>query len=404
MYSPKVIERNVEKLEAAAPGLELVRYDDGERLDRMASLAKVRKDDGSLARQLKPEEKEYLRNERLLSAIDFRYWGLYCSLINDKGGLTTLSEDNIWESQAIMLRFISKAEEEMYDAFVRGEPVDGILLVIHKARQLGATAFWRALLMHRLTTTKNIRAMTASIDDEKIEALQLRDKRIFDNLPWWLQPSVGYDTKGGHMHFDKLDSTLQYQDFRQMSGLGQGEQFELGHLTEVASAPYPHVIEHDFFPTIPQSLRALHGLESTAQGRGNWWHQFCERVRKGKSRRWRFVFIPWYAEASKYRAKPPVDWKPTEVSLLHAQRVYETSQEFVGHQVMLTREQLYWWESTREEYMSGGKLPLFLTNYCATPEESFQHTTTSAFSPEVLEALRNKTGLGNAYEVRTGQR
>jgi hypothetical protein len=140
-------------------------------------------------------------------------------------------------------------------------------------------------------------------------------------------------------------------------------------------------------------------LESTAYGRGNFWHDFTERVRKGYSPRWRYVFIPWYAEPEKYRRQPPDDWKPSEVSLLHAQKVHDTSPEFVGHTVMLAKPQLYWWESTRAELQKGNNLAFFLTNYCASPEESFQHSGQSAFGPELLEDLRLHARPGAAHEL-----
>ena len=75
---------------------------------------------------------------------------------------------------------------------------------------------------------------------------------------------------------------------------------------------------------------------------------------------------------------------------MHAKKVWETSQEFVGKQVMLPKEQLCWWEAMREEYRKSGSLNFFLSNYCATPEESFQHNERSAFDPELLDELRNR--------------
>lgn len=365
-----------------------------DRLDKIYDAANSRP-----RRPLTREERAFISNELLMSTVDYCYWSSrYCHIILNDGGLGTLTP---WGTQEVVLQRIAQREEECWAAYDAGEPVEGILIVQHKARQLGATALWRGLIMHRLTTTKHIRGITASIDDDKIEALSLRDKRILENLPWWMRPSIGFDTKGGHLQFDKLDSTLIYQDFRQMSGLGQGEAFELGHMTECASHPYPGTLEHDFFPTIPQSLLSLHGMESTAEGRKNWWHDFTERVRNGHSRRWVYIFVPWYAEPTKYRAKPPSGWQPSQLSLLHAQKVHDTSPQFLmGRSVMLTPEQLYWWESTRAEYQRGGSLNLFYTAYPSTPEESFQHTTVSAFSSELLEELRAHTLGGEPYELR----
>jgi len=69
--------------------------------------------------------------------------------------------------------------------------------------------------------------------------------------------------------------------------------------------------------------------------------------------------------------------------------------------VLLSKETLYWYETTRQEYQDAGKLNLFLTNYAATPEESFQHTNISAFSTEVIEKIRLGTKLGVPYEIHT---
>ena len=66
---------------------------------------------------------------------------------------------------------------------------------------------------------------------------------------------------------------------------------------------------------------------------------------------------------------------------------------------MLSRESLFWWEITRQSYKDGGKLNFFYTSYSATPEESFQHATVSAFPADEIEQLRLSTKPGTAYEI-----
>ena len=87
------------------------------------------------------------------------------------------------------------------------------------------------------------------------------------------------------------------------------------------------------------------------------------------------------------------------MSLLHAQKVHDTSAAMVGHTVMLPRENLYWWESTRQAYKDGSKLNFFYTSYAATPEESFQHANVSAFAADFLEDMRLRTHPGQTYEI-----
>lgn len=397
MYSTSVVAAAITRL-ADKTGVVLTRYDRPKREDWYAHLDSLWDADSSqTTRSLAKEEQLFIRNERLLGMLDFEYWTFCNKIIHDKGGISRLK---LWGAQEIALAKIARIEEAMMDAFSRGEPVDGILLVMHKARQLGATVLGRALIFHRITTGNHIRAITASIDDEKIDAIAIRDKRILDNLPWWLKPSVGYDTKGGHLFFDKLDSSLIYQTYSQVSGLGQGEAFEVGHMSECAEIKTKE-LEHNFFPTIPQSIASMHILESTAQGRGNWWHEFVTNTLEGATRRWHVIFTPWYSVEEKYKAHPPEGWQPSTQTMLYAQRVWETSLEYVGKQVILSKQQLYWYESTRNEYMKSGSLANFLTNFCATIEESFQYRESGAFTVEVLDRLRNGGKAGVPYEIHT---
>lgn len=261
------------------------------------------------------------------------------------------------------------------------------------------TMFSRLLTMHRLTTHDHHRAMAASVDEDKIQELYDRDKLILEELPFYLRPSVGFDVKASHLYFDRLNSRVLYQQSSQKSGLGQGRQFELAHLTECSSWAYPKMIEFDFFPTLPLGPNTLCMLESTANGRGNWWHEFTEDVRKGNRRGWHYIFTPWYIEDRKYRAMPPSNWMPSESTLEHAKKVYETSKEFTGRDVLLSREQLYWYETERDAARRANSLNLFLTNYCATPEESFQHTTAAQFNIETMERVRLQTRKPACYEA-----
>ena len=262
------------------------------------------------------------------------------------------------------------------------------------------TTLGRLIVMHRITTQSQRRGLAASVDDDKIQEMYDRDKLVYDNLPFFLKPALLYDEKRAHIHFNDLNSRILYQKASQKSGVGTGRQIDLHHLTELSTWAFPEALEVDFFPAIPRSIHTFGWEESTPYGRGNWWHQWSENVRKGRVDRWRYKFIPYYAELSKYRSLPIVDWQPSQIALLHAQKVHDTSPEFVGHTVMLPKENLYWWETTRQAYKDSGKLNFFYTSYSATPEESYQHSTVSAFASDLLEELRLTTRSGQSYEIR----
>jgi len=388
VYSERIVQKRVEKVEEALK-IKIKRSKIAETDEMRAHLGRLIGKKGELTRSLTPEEAQFIRDERLLSKLDFHYWARRYATIQKDGSVGGgIGRPIFWESQKLAMKKLAEIEEVNFYGFNKGYAVDGICVVMHKARQLGATALSRLLLMHRLTNWRHIRGMAASIDDDKIMELYDRDKLCLNNLPFYLQPSVGYDVKAAHLYFDKLDSRVLYQQSRQQSGLGQGRQFDLAHLTECAFWPYPNMIELDFFPTLPLGINTLCILESTANGLGGWWYDFTEDVRKGLQRRWRYIFAPWYIETKKNRATPPPDWKPAKMTLQHARRVFDTSSDLIGRQVILDKDQMYWYETERSAYQRRGKLNIFLTNYCATPEESFQHTGSAQFSVEVLERIR----------------
>jgi hypothetical protein len=404
MYSEHVTAAQIERLEAKL-GVRLQRYPVAKVDEWVDHLTKLRTEDGKLKRALRAEERDFITNEQLLSRCDFHHWReRYCWFIPDGGGISRLQ---FWQSQEIFNRLVCQAEEEAWDAAQAGDPIEGIKFTAHKSRQLGATQYARAITMHRQTTATNQRALAASVDDKQVKELYDRDKFIWEHLPWYMQPSLdpnlgNFDVKAEHLFFAGLHTSILYQDSKQQTGLGQGRQFEVSHLTECASWVYSNIIRLHFIPTISRSLNTFCFLESTAQGRGNWWHEWTEDCRQGRQRGWRYVFIPWYVESTKYRAKPPENWRPSELSLLHAKKIHDTSPEFAGRRIFLPREQLYWYETERAAALQAGELNLFLTNYAATPEESFQHTNQSAFSPELLEALRLETRMGTPYDLVVG--
>jgi len=395
MYSESIIAERIAKIERAS-GIKLRRHDIA-LVDERVQALNAAWDAGNdrPRRRITRDEAEFIRNECLLAMCDFRYWVARYSYVKLDGG--GLGHPRPWESQELILSHIARVEERAWEQRAKGWPIEGIRILLHKARQLGATALARLLTVHRMIFTRHINAMAASVDEDKVLELYDRDKVIYDHLPWWMRPQVRFEEKAAHIRFEGLNTLILYQQASQKSGLGQGRQFEIAHLTECASWANPQVIALDFLPTIPQSIHTLTILESTAQGRGNWWHEYTEETRAGAHPEWAYVFIPWYAERTKYRLHPPDNWSPSQITRLHADKVRATSHEWCQRVVELDREQLYWYETRRSSAQKANELNLFLTNYCATPEESFQHSTVASFSPELLDRLRLGTSEPKLY-------
>ena len=406
MYSPDVTAQEQKALEAST-GVRLTRYDPeyswavDERLRGIYDPAK-----GQL-RGFTVEEAEFVRNERLLNALDFHYWKRYAWLLPDAavgdGGLVRFDP---WPSQQLILDECAHLEEVAYEQYQRKLPQDGILIAVPKARQEGISIVAALLKMHRLTTGMYTLAITASENLDKRTALYQRDERVHTHLPWWLRPKrTEPDIINERLTFGDLESSVLYQDYAQKSSLAAGEQYLIGHMSELAQGDQGSVnrfMELDYFPAIPQSWRTLHILESTPAGAEGWWYPFIMANNSGNGR-WKVKFVPWYVLPFKYRRIPPEGWQPNAHTLDHAQKVRDTSFGYLGRVAELNREQLYWWETTREEYRKKGSLALFLTNYPATIEESFQFTSPSIFDFETIDFYRTRTRPpGGAYQIREG--
>jgi len=406
MYSLAVTALEQSALESRA-GVKLVRYDPDYSWAVEARLAQLWHPTKGLLRSLTREESDFIRNERLFSALDFNYWTRYAWLLPDAAvGEGDLIRFTPWPSQSLILDECARLEELSYEQYQRGSPQDGVLIAIPKARQEGISIIAALLKMHRVSTSPFTLAVTASENLDKRTALYQRDERVHQHLPWWLQPErTEPDIINERLTFGKLDSSILYQDYAQKSSLAAGEQYLIGHLSELAQGDQIYVdklMELDYFPAIPQSWRTCHLLESTPAGQGGWWHPFIMANYSGRGR-WKVRFVPWYINPFKYRRVAPEAWSPNDHSLLHAAKVRETSPQYLGREVSLTREQLYWWETTREEYRKKGSLTFFLTNYPATLEESFQFSGGSIFDYETIDYYRNRTRApGGAYQITEG--
>jgi len=366
---------------------------------------------GSLLRDLTDSESEFIKSEMVLCRYDFRYWAeRYAHIQLDANVGGGMAPPKLWATQDRALNLLAKRELEMWEEYEREKFCDGILAALHKARQQGMTALWCQLKIHRMVFYTNTRALSATLampnDSSKLE-LYNRDQIILNNLPFFMRPRILYDVKGEQVQFDGLGSKMIYTDSEQRSGIGTGAQWDIHQITECGLWDNLLRLMFELMPGVPKSPYVLGGWESTANGRvgpGEDWMILTENIRNRRRgyEHWVYCFIPWYLEPTKYRRPVPTAWEPSQLVIRHAEMVEKTSPEFNGGVTCrLTRPQMYWWESEHELYRSLNKLNQFLTNYCATPEESFQNSLAGALPYDVLERMRHEAPVwGMPYDVQ----
>lgn len=410
MYDQSIIERNIARIAAKAP-FKITRLSSAVSIQRTRDLESAwDAKEGKFTRDLTEQEAEFVQSEMALCRYDFRYFAERFATIqldaNVGGGM---APPKLWATQERALKLLAAREIEMWKQYEEDKFCDGILAALHKARQQGMTAFWCQLKMHRMVFYKNTRALGATLampnDSSKLEIYN-RDQIILNNLPFWMKPKILYDVKGEQVQFDGLGSKMIYTDSEQRSGIGTGAQWDVHQITECGLWDNLLRLMFELMPGVPKSPYVLGGWESTANGRvgpGEDWMILTENIRNKRRgyEHWVYCFIPWYLEPTKYRRPAPTTWTPDAITQKHAEMVENTSPEFnAGLTYRLTRPQMYWWESEHAMYQGMNKLNQFLTNYCATPEESFQNSLAGALPYEVLEGMRHSASMwGMPYDL-----
>lgn len=179
------------------------------------------------------------------------------------------------------------------------------------------------------------------------------------------------------------------------------------HLSELETWHDTVQIQDGLLPAIPRKAGIMVFFESTGQYNVSWWHDFFMAVLNKTGGiagidRFEPVFVPWYAEPTKYSRPAPADWQPDAIAAKHAAACEAESPKWCGKRVTLSRDQLYWWQTTRNSAATAPDphaLGFFFCNYCATPEEAFRSVNTSVFSYELMEALRAGTSHPKVWEV-----
>lgn len=415
MYSPKVVAVRREQVEAALKPLfpkGLREYSTQEVQEFRFGMRDLFDKKGNRTRSLTDREQAFITNERVLGKIDWRYWAERYATINLAGqAIGPLFP--LWETQELILEKFAAIE---WDHFSTNHP-DGIVVDLLKDRQIGASTMVQSLAAHRITTHTHVNGLLASDVPDNSNFIYDMFERVVDNLPWYMRPTITERVKNDEMVFatgsrvmmaaskstrgaDKTDS-----GGGKKGQIGRGKTLSVVHLTELATWTNPGQIDTSLEPGIPQTPLTLWVKESTAQGRGkhNWWYMDWQAAKSGRSRT-HAIFVGWYMEKSRHWLPTPAGWTPSADTLAHARRIEETSPRWAGRRYTPTREQLYWYERTRQEKDDKGALEEFLQEHPADDEEAFQMSGKSVFPIKIRERVKAQLRpLSGLVEVRSHQ-
>ncbi|MBU2110549.1 MAG: hypothetical protein KKE65_02720, partial [Actinobacteria bacterium] len=362
-------------------------------------------------RDFTEDESRFVMHERLRCPIDFVYTATRYVLINKEGTVGSLYP--LWGSQQIALRIIGDRELALYE---EGYP-DAILVANLKARQLGFSTLWQALIAHKVLFHTYVRGLIAADVPEQGQYLFSMLEFVEAQLPWWLRPGVRAFNREKFRAWDNGSTVKSAAGLSRRGALtdqqgekgniGRGRTYTAAHISEVSTWERPEQLDDAFLPGVPNVPTALVGFESTAKNRRDYWNGLWNTACRGDLRsghRIVPVFAGWYTVPEKYWLPAPVDWSPSADTRAVAQRATADAIRWIPQGVRLTRDQLYWYEQTKAGFVKEDKLADFLEEFPTTPEEAFQSAGRPIFSLELRTTIQQALKpLSAAFEVKPAQ-
>jgi hypothetical protein len=353
-----------------------------------------------VTRALLPDETEFIRNERLMCALDYDHWSSNYDRIRDS---------NTQEMVKFKRNFAQDVVNQVYcDMQARGVP---IMLQGLKARQLGWTTDTSSRIEHRVLFIPNTSGVLASSDEDKTWKLAEMIERSLRVQPWWLVPTDLNQYRSGEVFLEipSRNTTLGIQHGRQTSGISRGDSINCYHLSEIPDFDPKEVsrlIDASLMKAMHPTNMTIGVLESTANGRNDYWHKrWLENQAEyfGGGGLEYPLFLPWFLGRDIYPTKGwllgipiPSDWQPPEFVVDHARkaREYVLSSKLLyttlGLDWHMPLEQMWYYWKEYERAKRKDDLASFYSETPANDLEAFQSKRGAVFSIELLQSYQDK--------------
>ena len=225
-------------------------------------------------------------------------------ILDIKSDLYRYIENNLWirtKSGKLERLVPNKPQKALIDYVLYclelGIPVRVILL---KARQMGLSTIVEAICYWWTSTNKHQTAVIIGHEDTSAKNLYMMFRRYYDNSNPIFKPSVKYNTRSD-LTFERYDdggnqvglgSVIKTATAKNTSA-GRSDTVQFLHASEVGEWENGEELIASLMQTIPDLPNTFIFLESTAKGKGNYFHKEWRNAEKGENN---FVpfFFPWW--------------------------------------------------------------------------------------------------------------
>lgn len=298
------------------------------------------------------------------------------------------------DGQKQVMEAIKKNEKE-------GNPHKYIIL---KARQMGMSTLIQGLIFHNTTTNQYKNSMIVSYEDKSTQNLFGMSKLFYDELPTPIKPMLRHSNERA-LTFENSDNNERSKNPGLRSkmtvatagstNVGRSSTIHNLHVSEVAFFEKGQDTMLGLLQAVPDTNDSMVFLESTANGVGDFFHEFWQKTVKGENE-FTPIFLPWFTEpqyARPFRTEGERKQLLDEINTTTTDSngsVIKTYEKELMEKHNLTLEQLNWRRWTIKNKTQGDE-DLFGQEYPATPEEAFLSSGRPVFNIKSLKKYQTIT-------------
>lgn len=332
-----------------------------------------------------------------------------------------LTKEQLQKIKAIKQDFYKFAKMNLYIKdkfanivpFVPNEPqralIDYVLLcikekrpvkvIILKARQMGFSTAVEALCYWWTSTNFNINSVIIGNDEKSSLNLYRMFRRYFDNTNILFKPSVRYNTKSD-LTFEKFDengkqiglgSAIKIETAKNKSA-GRSDTVNFLHASELGAWENGEDLVASLMQTVPDAevmeKPSMVFLESTAEGRGNYFHkEYVAAVNKKNN--YQPLFAPWWILDTYERDATFEDLGQLNDYESFLVELMRKGHETLGHKFAVSEESIprklaYYRRKAKDFAATPERLP---QEYPSTWEEAFIASGKNVFNPLALQEM-----------------
>lgn len=319
------------------------------------------------------------------------------------------AKGNLWirDKDAQIVRFIpNRAQRALIDRVLylleKGVPVRIIVL---KARQMGLSTAIEALIYWYTTTHRNITSFIIAHEDAASRNLYNMFKRYYDNSNSLFKPNRKYNTRtdltfgatdedGNEVGLNSVIKTATAKN----TAAGRSDTVQLVHASESAFWDNGEELVASIMQTVPARPGTMMFLESTANGRGNFFAKMWDRSVKGDSAFETFFFPWWIQDEYEMDGDEITDLTPDEKDLIEVMREgMKVGNEFYKVPEEKIQAKLRFRRYKEREFVA--RPELLLQEYPSTPHEAFIASGSTVFNTKSLVHLEKNAKAAKTYTI-----